>query len=224
MIVRTTAKVRSIRNITDDVFNIVLKPEKEIKFKAGQFIIVQVIINNQPVRRSYSISSKESDENIMLTIKKVNNGTVSSFLHDMKTGDEVVLLGPAGHFTLRSTDNTELFIGAGTGIAPLRSMIYASKAKNKILLSGHRKNDDVVFREEFEELAKKDKGFKYYYCTSREDSEGLKGHVQDNLHKIISGTDYECYVCGLKEMVLETVAKLEELGIPRKQIHFERYN
>lgn len=224
MVVRTTARVVEVQNITPKVFNLVLSPEKRIIFKSGQYVILQTTVEGQPVRRSYSIASKEDEEHIILTIKNVKGGKVSPHLKNLKADDEVVLLGPAGHFVLRESNKNELFIGSGTGVAPLRSMIFSSN-NNRVLISGHQKSEDILYKKEFEKLAEENEKFKFFYCTSKEESEGgFKGYVQDNLSKIITGTDYECYVCGLKEMVFSTIKKLEELGIPRHQIHFERYN
>lgn len=222
MVVRTSAKVLKVEDISPSVYNLHLKPEQKIPFKAGQYVMLQLPIDDKPVRRSYSIASKEDEDEIMLCIKRVGEGKVSPIIHKLKPGDEVNLIGPVGHFVLRETDNEQLFIATGTGIAPFRSMIAASKQK-KTLLFGARKEEDIVFKEEFENT----KDLDFYYCTSREKSNGFEGRVQQNLPKILEGKDLEkidCYICGLKDMVLETVAKLEELGIPRHNIYFERYD
>jgi NAD(P)H-flavin reductase len=220
MVQRLTAEVISNKDINSSTFLLELKPEKKFEFKPGQYVILQITIDDQPVRRSYSIASKKEDENIQLLIRRVSDGKVSPTLHKLKEGEQVILIGPAGMFVRRESKRTELYIAAGTGIAPLRSMIHDSKNK-KILIEGARTKEGVLFREEFENM--QNERFKFYYCTSREDNE-LKGYVQDNINKTIKGTEYECYICGLKDMVEQTVKKLEDLGIPRKQIHFERYN
>lgn len=223
MVIRTKAIVKRIDRLSPTVVNIYFKPETSCSFKAGQFVIIQVEIDGKPVRRSYSIASSPEEELLQLCIKKVGGGKVSPFLHELEIGHEILLIGPAGHFIVTNKESPLVLIGSGTGIAPLRSIVLDEFGKRKILLvSGQRNESEEIFGEEFRELQSKNMNFNYITVFSRQTNK-LEGHIQDHLDDyIVQDADY--FICGLKEMVLDTVKKLTERNIPRSNIHFERFD
>ena len=71
-----------------------------VTYQAGQFLTLLITYNNHEVRRSYSLSSLPG-EALRLTIKRVQNGEISRYLHDtLRVGDILTSLYPAGRFTL----------------------------------------------------------------------------------------------------------------------------
>lgn len=223
MVTRTKAKVKKVERLSQSVINIYLIPENRFQFNPGQFVIVQVEIDGKPIRRSYSIASSPKEDGIVLCIKQVKGGKVSPFLHELEINHEVLLIGPAGHFFVNDKTNPIILIGSGTGIAPLRSMAVSQAGKRNItIISGQRNSGEEIFSKELEELAKKYSNFKYVSVKSREETK-FKGYVQDHVKEFLQN-DADYYICGLKDMVLGTIKKLEELGIERKNIHFERYD
>ena len=64
--------------------------------------------------------------------------------------------------------------------------------------------------------------FVYFPTLSQEDWEGYSGRVQKHLGEDLHNKDF--YICGLKDMVLETQQYLLERGVPASCIHFERYS
>jgi Na+-transporting NADH:ubiquinone oxidoreductase subunit F len=51
-------------------------------------------------------------------------GIMSSYIFNLKPGDEVTISGPFGEFFAKDTDNEMVFIGGGAGMAPMRSHIF----------------------------------------------------------------------------------------------------
>ena len=85
-------------------------------------------------------------------------GPGSTYLFNLKEGDKTHFKGPAGNFYLRDDPNRELlFIGSGTGIAPIRSMLLANAerpdARPATLFWGLRGQRDLYYQEELAELA-----------------------------------------------------------------------
>ncbi|MFW2390696.1 MAG: NADH:ubiquinone reductase (Na(+)-transporting) subunit F, partial [Polyangiales bacterium] len=85
-------------------------------------------------------------------------GIVSSYLFSRKPGDAVTIAGPYGEFFARETENEMVFIGGGTGMAPLRSHIFDQlkriKTKRKISFwFGVRSKRDLFYHDEFQRLA-----------------------------------------------------------------------
>ena len=51
-------------------------------------------------------------------------GKMSSYLFNLKPGDNVTVAGPFGQFFAKNTENEMVFIGGGAGMAPMRSHIF----------------------------------------------------------------------------------------------------
>src|ERR1041384_4258179 len=95
-----------------------------VTFQPGQFILVHHHENGRPIKRPYSIASAPCPGKAFeLCVKRAANGPVSKYLFEMRPGEEVRIEGPRGGFLLRQPVRNSLFVAAGTGIAPIRSMI-----------------------------------------------------------------------------------------------------
>jgi len=205
--VKTTITCRVIENTHfKEDFLLTLKPEKKIKFKAGQFFLIHMHEQNRP----FSIASPPSQENLQFLIRKHIGGAVTPYLSELIKEDKVEISGPYGSFTAKTDKNEELiFIATGTGIAPFRSMIVDELEKNpdkKIsLIYGFR--HECFFDEVWRELKEKYKNFQIYGACSRPGRswKGLKGHITDHLCNIIKSSENKrVYICGSEAMVNDT--------------------
>jgi ferredoxin-NADP reductase len=208
-------------------------------FVAGQFVSVrEPKADGKFITRAYSIASDPaSNSHFDLCLNRVENGFMSNYLCDREVGDEVHLHGPHGHFVLHDELKDTIFISTGTGVAPFRSMLRwlfqhpeRYGGREFWLLYGTRYEDDIYYREEFEQMQREHSNFHYVATLSRcgESWTGCRGYVQDHLREIVKaspGRDLQTYICGLNDMVsgVRNVLK-DEFGWDRKQIHFERYD
>lgn len=204
-------------------------------FTPGQFISVIEHVNGKEITRAYSIASPRDGNRFALCLNRVPNGIVSSYLFELKSGDEVEMHEPLGFFTLRHPGHRAVFIATGTGIAPFRSMLldYFPKMNPRItLLFGVRHEHGLLYRDEFDHLSTKFKNFRFLPTVTRptETWSGLTGRVQAHLDEALAVPSYEdqstldVYVCGLKEMVDDVRAELKRRGFDRKQIIYEKYD
>ena len=154
----------------------------------------------------------------------VEGGKASNVFSTMKVGDEIRFKGPFGHFLFdEETSNEHWFLGAGTGLAPLHSMILQYVDSGKMtLLFGVRTKENLFLDDEFKKLEQTHSNFTYIPVLSREKWSGAQGHVQDNLPKDLKNKTF--YICGLKELVLETKELLSKRGVDAKDIRTERYS
>ena len=95
--------VKDIRNETNDCVSIAFDIPAELKndfiFKQGQNITIKSIIDGEEIRRSYSICSSPLDNELRVAVKKVYDGTFSSFANEkLKKGDVLDVLPPTGTF------------------------------------------------------------------------------------------------------------------------------
>ena len=229
------ATVTKIVSLTDTVKHFVLTyaPGADTNFIAGQFLQVHLEKEGKPHKKSYSIASSPSlGKQIELCIKRVEGGFVSNWFFALKEGDVIHTSLPYGVFTVKEPlqDNL-IFVGTGTGIAPLRGMIQRlyeqGCTKDVWVIFGNRHETDVLYENEWRELEKKHKNFHFIPTVSRPQA-GWKGetaYVQEIVKKTFAGKNegLDFYGCGLVPMCQQLKAALLEMGIPKERIHFEQF-
>lgn len=208
-------------------------------FAAGQWVSLILPLEEGEARRAYSIASApEGTPTFEVAITHVSGGPGSTYLHALPEGSLIRAIGPQGFFT-RPKDATHpaLFIGTGTGVTPLRSMIKNALAAGSNaplrLLFGTRREEDRIYRDELEALAAKHPNFSAQYTLSqgRDDWSGLRGYVQTHVEaawrelETKSAEPPHAYICGLERMVGAVRELLrKQMGVDRKQVHSERYD
>jgi ferredoxin-NADP reductase len=209
-------------------------------FVPGQWLSVKADTpEGEEITRAYSIASPPSENgHIAFCLNRVEEGFMSNHLFDLTEGEQLTFQGPFGDFTLRPPLRDTVFIATGTGIAPFRSMLHwllsdadddAERHQNRefTLLFGARREQDIYYREEFEQLAAKHNNFHFLPTLSRasEAWKGLRGYVQQHLGEIVGmRTDMHAYICGLDRMVQANRDLLKSLGWDRKSIRYEKYD
>jgi ferredoxin-NADP reductase len=207
-------------------------PEVEkFTFVPGQFVSMNQIVNEKKITRAYSIASAPSETNhFELCLNLVREGLLSPRLFEMRPGDTIEIRPPLGMFVLRNPPRDVVFVATGTGIAPFRSILKAQLSETSqamTLVFGVRHESHLLYREEFEEMARKYPHFRFLPTLSRPTDSwaGRSGHVQTHLIEAIGERrDIDVLLCGLKLMVDDVRNILKEVGFDRKQILFEKYD
>ena len=80
--------------------------------------------------RSYSVASPpDGGDEIELTVERLDDGEVSTFLHDVvEVGDELEVRGPIGGCFVWDGDTPALLVGGGSGVVPLMAMLRLARA------------------------------------------------------------------------------------------------
>ena len=226
MLMDFTGKVMERKQLTEDVLFLSLQIPREFSFKAGQYVMVKITNQGQTRWKSYSILNPPTKKGFIdLCVKILDNGFASEVFKQLSVGVNIQMKGPLGHFVFEPTEEEHWFIGAGTGVAPLYSMILEHLPKHPYkkfrLIFGVRAQQNLLFHEEFLHLAQKYPNFEYLPTLSRETWEGKMGRVQQHLSVDLSHKVF--YLCGLKELVLETKELLVDRGVASTKIRFERY-
>ena len=205
-------------------------------FVPGQWLSLKASTpEGEEITRAYSIASPPADDaRIAFCLNRVQDGFMSNHLCDLAEGGEITFQGPFGSFTLRPPLRDTVFIATGTGIAPFRSMLHwlladpsRHQGRQFWLLFGVRYEQDIYYREEFEQLAKQHSNFDFLPTLSQGGPEwkGLRGYVQHHLPGVVGDrTDMHAYICGLDKMVSANRDLLKSLGWDRKQILYEKYD
>lgn len=242
-----------IRHVCIDVS----KTEIAGNFRAGQsFGVIPpgTDANGKPHKvRLYSIASPTRGEdgqgNVLATgckrvidehwdTHKLMLGVCSNYLCDLQVGDEVRVTGPAGKRFLVPDDPSKhdyLFFGTGTGIVPFRGMtidlLEAGCTSQIVLFMGSPFTQDLLYHEQFLELAEKHDNFHYITAISRERQEDGHGrlYVQDRLrtHADLTGPLLESdrglvYICGLTGMEIGIIKQMAGILSPEALAQYVR--
>lgn len=226
-------------------FRFVAEPPVSFSYKPGQFVTLDLEIEDKRVLRSYSISSTPSRPHILeITVKRVlaptdepnaPPGLVSNWLHDRLTvGSQVKLKAPMGKFTC--VDNPAqklLFISAGSGITPMMSMSrwLCDTGANVDLVFIHSAHSprDLIFRHELESMAARYTNFKLAVTMTRSEPgqawQGYTGRLNELMLQAIAPDlpERTVYVCGANPFMEGVKTMLETLGLPRENYHQESF-
>lgn len=215
-------------------FFIDVQDKPSFDFKPGQFVTLDLPISDKKNKRlrSYSIASApDGGRQFELLIELVENGLGTAYLwHEVAVGDMLTFRGPAGVFVMPDQLDQDLFlICTGSGIAPFRSMLqYIAQrhipAKEIYLVFGCRRQEDLLYAEELLELQARMPNFHYIPTLSRESWAGRQGYVHAAYMELAANKPQAHFMlCGWKKMIDEARLHLQEMGIPKQQIHFELY-
>jgi phenol/toluene 2-monooxygenase (NADH) P5/A5 len=230
----------SVTKITDETEHVkrfyIQKPrEIPFDFKAGQFVMLDLPIGSKVTNRSYSIASPPGpEESFELVISRNPVGVGTTYLfNEVKEGSVLKVSKTLGKFILPgSLDRDTCFLCTGTGIAPFRAQLYdifnkGIPHKNLYMVFGNRWTKDILYREEFEKLAKSHPEFNFIPVLSRDNPEwtGRKGYVHPVYEEIFADRrPAYFYLCGWADMLKEARQRLEVMGYDRKDIRFESYD
>ncbi len=235
-------KVKEVVRETNDAVTVYFDPAgREINYKPGQFFTLIMNIDNQSIRRSYSLcTSPDTDEFPGVTVKRVEGGLVSNYINsEFRAGDEIELMEPMGVFTTDISHNQErnlVFFGGGSGITPLMALsksILKLEPKTKItLLYANRDTDSIIFKSKLAELENTSDGkFKVFYVleTAPENWIGYRGRltpgiIGDVLGKVSDqGEVTEYFMCGPEGMMMAISTAFRELGLPKEKLRKESF-
>ncbi len=152
----------------------------------------------------------------------------------MHVGTILKCTSALGKFILPEMIDRDLcFIATGTGIAPVRSMLYEIynnhvPHRNIYLIFGNRWIKDILYRKDFDSLQNDYKEFNFIPVLSRETSESWKGHL-GYVHPIYTELFDDnrpafFYLCGWNVIIKETRDNLKSMGYTKTDIKFELYD
>jgi ferredoxin-NADP reductase len=204
---------------------------------AGQHVDIRLTAEDgYQAQRSYSIASAPEEGRLALTVERLADGEVSPYLTDvLVVGDKLELRGPiGGYFVWEAGEGGPvLLLGGGSGVVPLMAMIRhrraaGSDAPMRLLYSGKRA-EDLIYREELEELAGRGNGFEAFFTLTRERPDGWQGFGRRVDRELLDevgwpvSEDPRAFVCGPTGFVEAVASSLVESGLPPHRIKTERF-
>ncbi len=229
MKVETT--VQEIIPRTHDVTSFRFPRLNGLDYKAGQFFFVTIRQDGKELNKHFSFSSSPTDKGFIEFTKKLTDHEFSQALKNLKVGDWARIDAPYGQFTFEGEYPSIALLGGGIGITPFISICKSATDKgleNKItLFYGCRTEGDIVFREEFEALAKKNNNLKLVMTVNvpSPDWKGPTGFIDANLVKkeLPDYVNTIFYACGPPPMVKAMENLVANLGLPKDKLKLEYF-
>ncbi|MEV7034919.1 ferredoxin reductase family protein [Streptomyces sp. NPDC093272] len=192
----------------------------ELGARAGQFFLWRFLTKDRWWQANpFSLSAAPDGRTLRLTAKAVGDG--SAALRHLKPGTRVFAEGPYGAFTAlhrRRTDS--LLIAGGVGVTPVRALLEDLDGHAVVIYRVAAERDAVLLGE-LRDLAVA-KGAELHLVTGPPVPDRLAPRELARLVPDIA--DRDVFLCGPPPMMNAVLRTLDDLGVPKPQIHFERFS
>ena len=201
------AKVVKKQIVAKDMVSLILQCNRHVqRGVAGQHHPVTVEIAGRHYERTYSLMQVDADH-LCLTVKKVDQGLVSSWLVDQsQTGDILRLGQPYGEMQQQVQTPRLLLLAAGSGITPMLSLIEAFCQSRQLkaifvqLMYWVKTHEDAAYAEYLKEVAENFANFTYQVFYTQEQDQRLNQTHVDQLKSLHETTVYACGPSGFAAM------------------------
>ncbi|MGW3145405.1 ferredoxin reductase family protein [Streptomyces sp. NPDC001177] len=219
---RHRLRVSAVVHESDDVVSVYVtgRDLDKLPAAAGQFFLWRFLTPGRWWQANpFSLSAAPDGRRLRLTVKTAGDGTAA--LRHLKVGTRVFAEGPYGAFTtLHRTRPAGLLIAGGVGITPIRALLEELEG-HAIVIYRVASDRHAVLYEELSELAAA-KGAELHLITGPAVPDLLAPRELARLAPDIG--DRDVFVCGPPGMTSAVLRSLADMGVPKHQIHFERFS
>lgn len=204
------------------VFELAPEQAEAFRYRAGQFLTLRI----GTAARCYSLSSAPHEgARLKVTVKRTEGGYGSNWICDnLQAGAKVDVLAPAGVFTPTDFDENLLLCAGGSGITPIMSILKTALRQGNarlVLLYANRDERSVIFADELAALSREFSG-RLTVLHWLESVQGLP--TVEQLRTLAQPfAEFEAFLCGPEPFMATAKQALQDLGLPRKRIHLEKF-
>ncbi|MGQ4429245.1 ferredoxin reductase family protein [Streptomyces sp. SAS_260] len=219
---RHQLRVEAVVPESDNVVSIYItgRDLHQLPAQAGQFFLWRFLTKDRWWQANpFSLSAAPDGTRLRLTAKTAGAGTAA--LRHLKPGTRVFAEGPYGAFTtLHRTKPESLLIAGGVGVTPIRALLEDLEGHAVVIYRVATDRDAVLYGE-LVELAHA-KGAQLHLVTGPPVPDKLAPRELARLVPDIG--DRDVFLCGPPPMMNAVLRSLGDLGVPKQQIHFERFS
>ncbi|MFU8779572.1 MAG: NADH:ubiquinone reductase (Na(+)-transporting) subunit F [Kiritimatiellia bacterium] len=228
------------KKLTHDIVELQLKllEPDAMEYKAGQFVQIETPeydLTDEPVYRAYSMSSVPSMHNVIeMEVRLVPDGICTTYVHNhLKMGDSMTVNGPYGDFHLSNTDKEMICIAGGSGMAPLKSILYDMREKGSTRKAtyffGAKSKRDLFLVDEMKQLETDLPAFQFIPALSEpqdeDDWQGETGLITEVVDRHTGDlSNAEGYLCGSPFMIDACITVLKNHGMPEENIFYDKFS
>jgi ring-1,2-phenylacetyl-CoA epoxidase subunit PaaE len=198
-------------------------------FKSGQYVSLELLIDGNKLRRSYSICSPSAiKDSFSIGVKEIMDGYGSKFLNQsIKAGDILDVSVPEGNFLLGdlSNDKQYVFVAGGSGITPILSMLYdlMSNTTSQVYLKySTLSQEETMFYNELIDLENKYPSLKIDFLFTNGENILNENNLADWI-KSHSVSNYNVWVCGPAGIISATEKACQLIGLAPEKFHREYF-
>jgi ferredoxin-NADP reductase/ferredoxin len=231
----TEAQITALRPLTHDILEVRVMTTEPLRYRAGQYANLRFAGLDRP--RSYSFASAPAPDGpteLRFFIRRAPGGGFTEWLFaEDRTGAVLQISSALGAFGLEDTTAPMLLVAGGSGLAPILALLEAALAQSVVrdafVFFGARTREDLYCASELEALRAAWRGrFEFTAALSAEpdqsDWAGRRGPITEFLSEAPTDfTQAEAYLCGPPPMVDAALARVLELGVERRRVHFDRF-
>jgi len=227
-------RVKQIIWRTHNVKSFRFEVPSNFSYMAGQFFFITIKDEARELTKHFSFSSSPTEKGYVEFTKKLTGHDFSNALDRLKEGDWSRLKGPLGDFTYDGRSERLAMLTGGIGITAIRSICKLCTdtypKTDIVLLYGNRAEEDIVFKDDLEQMQRQNKNLKLVHTLSEPSDawHGYRGFIdKSKIEREIP--DYEertFYTCGPTGLVDAMRNILRELAVPKGQViteHFPGY-
>jgi ferredoxin-NADP reductase len=221
-----TATVVGIRPETARAKTFRLALPRPADHLAGQHYIIRLTApDGYTASRSYSVASApDGSDQIEVTVERLPDGEVSTFLHDeVVVGDEIDVRGPIGGWFVWRGDTPAVLVGGGSGVVPLMAMLRLARRTGRAglvrVVVSVRSPDDLYYADELP-------GPEATILYSRRAPAGTDrppGRIGPADLEPAIVADATAYVCGSSGFADVASHLLVDIDVPVERIRVERF-
>ena len=204
---------------------------------AGQFVNIHIETKGEMAQRSYSVATAPGRDGLIeIAVSPVQGGLATELLFGLRPGDRIVASGPYGRFVLRDDPPCRYVLaGTGTGVTPYRAMLPEMKQRvgsgqfQVDLLLGVWRREELLYGQDFIDMARAHPQFRFRACYSREmpaqpEPWESRGYVQTHFGELaLDPAKDVIYLCGNPEMIDQAMEYLRALNFPSRNLRREKY-
>lgn len=220
------AQVKKVSPIADNIMQLILAPEEYLDYKAGHYL--QIVLGDEAL--SYSIANAPlGTHEYELHIRHTRDNPITQqlFNHIKQYGSVLIRL-PFGECTIERLEPKLpiIFIAAGTGFAPVNSMIEQLLAQDDPrtfeLFWGARTLSDLYLDDKVKGWAKRVPRFRYHSLLSEEKRKSLAALVLE--HHVEDFKEWQMVISGPFDMVYSTRDQLVAQGILAERLFSDAFS
>lgn len=231
---RLRLTLEEAKDLSPAVRHLVFALSEPTSWLAGQCVTLEVPVEDDLFPRNYSIACApqvHEGRRLELAVARVPAGPASNALHALSPGATVEAWPPCGYLIRTELAAPTLWVGTGSGLAPLRAMLQEELAREEGprvgLLFGCRTEADILWAEELGAWERHHPRFSLFVTLSRagEAWTGRRGYVQAHLADALAQVQpSRIFICGLSAMTTSVENALAAAGFPQEGILLEEYD
>jgi predicted ferric reductase len=194
-----------------------------LRARPGQFFLWRFLARGSWwTSHPFSLSAAPTDEALRITVKSLGDHT--GRMGKLRPGTRVIAEGPFGVFTAAARRREKvLLVAGGIGITPVRALLEELDG-DVVVLYRTLTEPEIVFFDELQRISAESGTEVRYVVGDHATEEGAQLLSPEHLRELVPDLDErDVFLCGPPAMIKRAESSLRRAGVPRRNLHVERF-